>query len=424
MPRAKQEEPEYDELIEDDDEYEYEDDPEDSGFSLPGKLDPPSTSPLSCHAIYTQIQEVEAEYQRDVVWNNNKQSGLIDSVYRDYFIPPILFAVHEIEGERVKVCIDGKQRLTSIQRFMDGGKSWYYQRNGSRAAGKLIPEGFKKQFAAKQLLCVEFENLTEATERDIFQRVQLGMALNEAEKQKAISSPTVNWIRGLVSKYFEGDNGIPQFLPMNTKRSKDFQCFSRKSIDFPPVSKPHTISPLEFVCMATALPNFEMPAAAKLSKFLQEQDERSKIFKDAVEKATRSLSELSQDKSHAKIVGTIPIAPVELVHICLLCLMLSGRSLQVMANKINEMRQYVRERHIDVRANNRVARTFAEFLARFQAPGLPGPEADWQVGGKSIQSPKVGRKRKVVDEDMDLDEDTPPKASKMRAKPKGKGKAN
>ncbi|KAG9097546.1 hypothetical protein FS749_006037 [Ceratobasidium sp. UAMH 11750] len=414
MPRAKHEEPEYDELMEDDEEYEYEDDPEDTGFSLPGKLDPPSTSPMSCHAIYTQIQEVEAEYQRDVVWNNNKQSGLIDSVYRDYFIPPILFAVHEIEGERVKVCIDGKQRLTSIQRFMDGyipvkinGKSWFYQRNGARAGGKLIPEGFKKQFAAKQLLCVEFENLTEATERDIFQRVQLGMALNEAEKQKAISSPTVNWIRGLVSKYFEGDNGIPQFLSMNMKRSKDFQCFS------------------QFVCMATVLPKFDMPAAAKLSKFLQEQDERSKPFKDAVENATHTLSDLAQRKDLAKVVGETPIAPVELVHICLLCLMLSGRSLQVIANKISEMRQYVRKLHVDVRANGRVARTFAEFLAGLQAPGLPGPEADWQVGGKIVQNGKPGRKRKAVDEEeMDIDEDELiPKVSK-RGRPKGKGKAN
>ncbi|KAG9124809.1 hypothetical protein FRC07_010151 [Ceratobasidium sp. 392] len=418
MPKAKQEEPEYDELVEDDDEYEYEEDPEvgDAGFSLPGKLDPPSTSPLSCDAIYTQIQEVEAEYQRDVVWNNNKQSGLIDSVYRDYFIPPILFAVHIIDGERTKVCIDGKQRLTSIQRFMDGyipvkinGKSWYYKRNGSRATGKLIPEGYRKQFAAKQLLCVEFENLTDATERDIFQRVQLGMALNEAEKQKAISSPTVNWIRGLVSKYFEGDDGIPQFLPMNTKRSKDFQCFS------------------QFVCMAMALPKFEFPAAAKLTKLLNEQEERSKPFKDAVERATATLAELSQVKAHVKAVGSTPIAPVELVHICLLCLILSGRSLQVIASKIGEMRSIVRGEHVDVRSNTRVARTFADYLVGFQAPGLPGPEADWQSNSNNVQSSKPGRKRKAAEEDeeMDFDEEIPiTKTNKIRSKPKGKGKAS
>ncbi|QRV94290.1 mitochondrial intermembrane space import and assembly protein [Ceratobasidium sp. AG-Ba] len=417
MPRAKQEDAyqqEYDELLDDEDEYEYEEEDGDVGFSLAGRLDPPTTSPLSCHAIYTQIQEgiisLEADYQRDVVWNNTKQSGLIDSVYRDYFIPPILFAVHDIEGERVKVCIDGKQRLTSIQRFMDGyipvkikGKNWYYQRNGSRATGKLIPEGFKKQFAAKQLLCVEFDGLTEAMERDIFQRVQLGMALNEAEKQKAISSPTVNWIRGLVAKYFEGDDGIPQHLPMNMKRSKDFQCFG------------------QFVCMALSLPKLEMPTSPKLSRFLQEQSERNEAFKNAVEKAVRTLHEIARKPELSEIVGSTPIAPVELVHICVLCLMLSGRSSKVIAQKIKEMRDLVREKHVDVRANQRVAKTFAEYLAGFQAPGLPGPEEDWQPSSTTKPTSNAkGRKRKAAEEDdMELDEDETPvaKTTKPRAKP-------
>lgn len=44
--------------------------------------------------------------------------------------------------------------------------------------------------------------------------------------------------------------------------------------------------------MANALPNFDMPAAAKLTKFLQQQDQRNKAFKQAVEKAVSDLSEL------------------------------------------------------------------------------------------------------------------------------------
>ena len=36
-------------------------------------------------------------------------------------MPPVVFAVYtDDEGERVKCCVDGKQRLTSIQRFFDG----------------------------------------------------------------------------------------------------------------------------------------------------------------------------------------------------------------------------------------------------------------------------------------------------------------
>ncbi|KAF8609059.1 hypothetical protein BDV93DRAFT_519081 [Ceratobasidium sp. AG-I] len=418
--QLKQEDTDYDELMDDDDEDEvdgeYQDIDEDTGFYIPGPLNRPVTSPMSCHDMYTQIQEglisLEADYQRDVVWNDAKQSGLIDSVYRDYFVPPVLFAVHDIDGEKVKVCIDGKQRLTSIQRFMDGhipfkvdGKSWYYCRKGTRATGKLIPEGFKKQFAAKQLLCVEFHGLSDAIERDIFQRVQLGMALNEAEKQKAISSPTVTWMRELVARYFEGDDGITQHLPVNTKRSKDFQCFA------------------QYVYMANALPNFDMPLAAKLTKFLKEQDHRKPAFKKAVEKAMEELSELVQDEDLVKMIGVSPIAPVELVHICLLCLLLSGRSRFVQAKAISDMRAYVRKEHVDVRANNRVAKTFATYLQTLRAPGIPGPEADWQHDNRP--APK-NRKRKGVDEDEEMvaaSEEEPGHGKSTRGRGRGKGKA-
>lgn len=45
---------------------------------------------------------------------------LIDSIFRNFYIPPIIFAVHTDEGVEVRVCVDGKQRLTSIQKFFDG----------------------------------------------------------------------------------------------------------------------------------------------------------------------------------------------------------------------------------------------------------------------------------------------------------------
>lgn len=57
----------------------------------------------------------------DVVWPESKQIGLIDSVFRNFYIPPVIFAVQNDEdGEVVRVCVDGKQRLTSIQKFLDG----------------------------------------------------------------------------------------------------------------------------------------------------------------------------------------------------------------------------------------------------------------------------------------------------------------
>lgn len=44
--------------------------------------------------------------------------------------------------------------------------------------------------------------------------------------------------------------------------------------------------------MANALPNFDMPPSAKLTKFLKEQDERKPAFKKAVENAMSGLADL------------------------------------------------------------------------------------------------------------------------------------
>ncbi len=46
----------------------------------------------------------------DVVWPTNKQIKLIDSIYRNFYIPPVVFAVQKDDDEvDVRVCVDGKQ---------------------------------------------------------------------------------------------------------------------------------------------------------------------------------------------------------------------------------------------------------------------------------------------------------------------------
>ena len=52
---------------------------------------------------------LNAHKNPDVVWPENKQIGLIDSIFRNFFIPPVIFAVHNDGGEETRVCVDGKQ---------------------------------------------------------------------------------------------------------------------------------------------------------------------------------------------------------------------------------------------------------------------------------------------------------------------------
>ncbi|KXN84304.1 hypothetical protein AN958_12768 [Leucoagaricus sp. SymC.cos] len=56
-----------------------------------------------------------------IVWPEPKQVGLIDSIFCNFYIPPVIFSVNTQEdGSETRICIDGKQRLTSIYRFLFG----------------------------------------------------------------------------------------------------------------------------------------------------------------------------------------------------------------------------------------------------------------------------------------------------------------
>ena len=70
--------------------------------------------------------DINPEYQREVVWTEQRMVHLIDSLFNNYYVPPLIFkvisGVKEGTNERRKwrTCIDGKQRLTTIQKFFDG----------------------------------------------------------------------------------------------------------------------------------------------------------------------------------------------------------------------------------------------------------------------------------------------------------------
>ncbi|KAI9452686.1 hypothetical protein BJY52DRAFT_1291929 [Lactarius psammicola] len=147
-------------------------------FSFKNVLRPPRSTTYTAQALYDQIVEgvidLDPHYQRDVVWSEIKQIGLIDSIFRNFYIPPIIFAVSQSsDGTERRVCIDGKQRLTSIQKFMDGlskRKYWYKQKAGK--PGKQLPAKYKRMFSNKQIVCIEYMEITEDDEREIFRKMK------------------------------------------------------------------------------------------------------------------------------------------------------------------------------------------------------------------------------------------------------------
>ncbi|KAL0065313.1 hypothetical protein AAF712_007647 [Marasmius tenuissimus] len=182
--------------------------------------------------------DLNPEYQRDIVWSIQKQMSLIESLYRNCYVPPVIFSVQTDEdGSEMRTCIDGKQRLTSIHMFLSGQipfkdpytgqQLWFGKESGTDTAkGPLLPEKYRTIFSNKQIVCVEYEELTDVEERDIFKRVQLGVALTNAEKLQAISTPRTDFIRYLTQEFLTSTTlGHPD-VAWDHSRGRGFNMFA------------------------------------------------------------------------------------------------------------------------------------------------------------------------------------------------------
>ncbi|KAK0226775.1 hypothetical protein EDD85DRAFT_777452, partial [Armillaria nabsnona] len=201
----------------------------------------PRTVSYSVECLYKKLSngalDLDPEYQRvDVVWNDAKQSQLIDSLIHNYYIPPLIFAVSVMpNGEEKRTCIDGKQRLSSIQRFTDGlvhkdsvtqGKFWYISGAGRTRSRTVLPQQLKSRFSNTQITCVEYDYLTQDQEREIFRRVQLGVALTPAERLQAITGPLASLVRG-VQDLLASPSGLEGHVPWGKARGRDFLCVAQ-----------------------------------------------------------------------------------------------------------------------------------------------------------------------------------------------------
>ena len=100
----------------------------------------------------------EPPYQRKSVWNEEKQSFFIDSILKNFPIPPIFLHQHiDSSGKSTYDVIDGKQRLSALIRFIKNEISVSNEQapsdEDSPIAGatfsdldKLELSGYKKQF--------------------------------------------------------------------------------------------------------------------------------------------------------------------------------------------------------------------------------------------------------------------------------------
>lgn len=129
---------------------------------------------------------LDPDFQRDFVWDKNKQSRLIESILMR--IPlPVFYVAEDSEGRLLVV--DGRQRLTTLKRFLEGDLKLQVKDrqdlNGKRFAD-LEPRLQNRVEDCQLHFYIIDHDVPERARLDIFERVNGGEVLTRQQMRNAI----------------------------------------------------------------------------------------------------------------------------------------------------------------------------------------------------------------------------------------------
>ena len=197
----------------------------------------------SISEIYQKIKDrkliLDPDYQRRVIWSNDKKTAFIESLYMGIMIPPIY--VVEIPSEdileetRYEV-VDGKQRLTSIMDFIKGALKlnernleYYADIFGGKTFAEIreiSAEKTSEMLSSILDIYVITANSPEFTKYDIFARLNRGAEkLKVNEIRRAIyKSKVTGWITDFVNHHLSNKKAEYEsiFTKNDIKRYEDY----------------------------------------------------------------------------------------------------------------------------------------------------------------------------------------------------------
>ena len=313
-------------------------------------------------------------------------------------------------------------------------------------ARRLLPEEYRKAFANKQVVCVEYQDITDADEREIFQvchgvpflpsfsqrgpfiegstwngsytirsayystlltdkRYQLTFFFqNLKEKLQVINSPRATFIRELQTAYLKEDGWLGgDSLDWDRSRGSDFRCISQA-----------------IFCMEKISGNLKGVTMLQLEKWLNLQDPFSSDFKSKISDSYRIFAELVQDRKLNKVFKKpVKVSPVEFTTIGLLVFVHKDTlTMAQLSEAIAKMRDDVRANYVDIRMNSRVMKTMIDFIKSLQIPKIPGDTG----GPAGATGSMASLKRKRAEQQNESDDEEDDDDEKTEENPKAKKK--
>jgi hypothetical protein len=313
-----------------------------------------------------RYMNINPEYQREVVWSEQRMTHLVNSLFNNYYVPPLIFkvitGVKEGTRERRKwrTCIDGKQRLTTIRRFFDGeipfidkrGHRWYYTTPPNKSQKvKIISEEDREFINNVNIVNIEYEQLNDEQEEDMFQRVQLGVPLAVAEKLSALTGIIPSFINDIRKTYVH----IPPHI--GTKRSNDFKLIAA------------------LVCMIHSSDGDDVKlkiAQGVIHSFLQDPNPTKILtpqFRAQIRRVFSTFNELLQSNptvfthswGHTKATMR-RFSPVEFLGVGVMLDRYPDRPMHVLAEDVRVFREYLRKHRHDLRSNSATWANVMEYV--------------------------------------------------------------
>lgn len=167
-------------------------------------------SNLQIENIITRIKNedmnLQPDFQRGEVWSTNKQQKLIDSILREWTIPPI----HVIRSEDgIDEVLDGQQRLVAIRDFVAGefpinGNIAPFNQSIKELHGKKyddLPTDVRRRFLRYEISFITLKDFASSEPAELFDRLNQPMKLTSAEQRNAYIGDTRNQIKTIVKEF-------------------------------------------------------------------------------------------------------------------------------------------------------------------------------------------------------------------------------
>lgn len=166
--------------------------------------------------------DLDADYQREIIWSKDNQETLLDSIIQNIDIPKIYLAKVKDDEQFDFECIDGKQRMTTLLNFFKPeaeednpltvrivGEKYAYKR-----LKRELPELARKIENFELTFVIYPESIDDIFIREIFRRLQLGVRLNSGEMLKTLTGT----LRDFIYKEIGNNGPFFRYTKLSEKR--------------------------------------------------------------------------------------------------------------------------------------------------------------------------------------------------------------